>query len=240
MRILLATSNPHKLEEINAIFDACAAAEHAETARQWVELVSLTEVDPDGRITEPVEDQKTFEGNALLKARAYARASGMMTLADDSGLEVDALGGEPGVISARYAAVDGPRDVVDPANNKLLLERLEGVPVDKRTARFVCVMVLVARPPEDEAAGSDAPVIPLAEVRGTVEGRIILPDEASDPSRPHRGRGSNGFGYDPLFLLPDRGVTSAELPPEEKNRISHRGNAARKMWAWLKERHEGT
>ncbi len=130
--------------------------------------------------------------------------------------------GEPGVRSARYSGVTGPRSVVDPANNVLLLDRLRGVPEGKRTARFVCAMALVA--PPDRA---------VAQVRGTVEGRIILPAEAADPAAPQRGRGSNGFGYDPLFMIDGLGRTTAELPPDHKNAISHRGNASRLMWEKL-------
>jgi XTP/dITP diphosphohydrolase len=134
-------------------------------------------------------------------------------LADDSGLEVEALGGEPGVRSARYAGVSGARKVVDPANNKLLLERLRDVPAEKRGARFVCAMALV------EPGGATR-----AQVRGTVEGRILGPGGVD-----HRGRGEGGFGYDPLFLIPELGLTTAELSAAQKNAISHRGRAARLM-----------
>jgi XTP/dITP diphosphohydrolase len=173
-------------------------------------------------IPEPHEDQLTFEGNALLKARYYALATGLCCLADDSGLEVDALGGAPGVLSARFAGVHGERKVVDPANNKLLLERLRDVPPERRGARFVCAMALI-----DPAAGSRGGESGrvLAEVRGVVEGRILGPDGVD-----HRGRGTGGFGYDPLFLIPELGLTTAELSAEQKNAISHRGRAARLMW----------
>lgn len=206
MQILLATSNPHKLDEIRAVFDALGDV--------GVEIVSLDAMDKT--IDEPVEDQPTFEGNAELKARHYALASGMPCLADDSGLEVDALGGAPGVISARYAGVEGGRELADPANNRKLLAELGDTPPEQRTARFVCVMTLV------DPQGNR-----LAQVRGTVEGRIIPPGETP--------RGANGFGYDPLFYLPDLGKTSAELTPEHKNRISHRGAASRLMWRELKK-----
>lgn len=197
MKILLATSNPHKLDEIRAVIDASTG----------IELVSLADVGLS--IAEPVEDGNTFEDNALIKARYYAAAARMLCLADDSGLEVDALDGEPGVTSARYAGVEGPRQIVDPANNALLMEKLGDS--NNRAARFVCAMALC-----DE----DQPK-PLALVRGTVEGRIVTANEGP--------RGDNGFGYDPLFMLPDRGVTTAELSSEEKNAISHRGCAARFM-----------
>ena len=164
------------------------------------------------------EDQATFEGNAFLKARYYAKATGHVCLADDSGLEVDALRGEPGVRSARYAGVEGPRSVVDPANNKRLVERMKDVPFGERTARFVCVMALAA-------PGRSAP---LAIVRGAVEGEIIPPDE--EP------RGRNGFGYDPLFYIPDLDKTTAELTQAEKNLVSHRGTAAKRMWEEIKRK----
>ncbi|MAE66010.1 MAG: non-canonical purine NTP pyrophosphatase [Phycisphaeraceae bacterium] len=217
MRIVLATTNPHKLDEIREVFAAQAADGDGGRA---IDLVGLDRFDP---IEEPVEDQDTFEGNALLKARYYARAAEMACLADDSGLEVDALGGAPGVISARYAGAAGARDVVDPANNRKLLAELGDLPAGERTARFVCVMALCAPRGEEEET--------LAVVRGTVEGRILTPDETTDADCPERGRGDNGFGYDPLFLVPDLGRTTAELSPEHKNRISHRGDASRKMWA---------
>ena len=215
MRNLLASSNPHKLEEIRAVVAAQRPLP--------VELIGLD--DRNQQIDEPAEDQPTFEGNALLKARHYAEVTGLPCLADDSGLEVDALGGEPGVRSARYAGVRGPRRVVDPANNKLLLERLGDTPADRRTARFVCAMALVFNPSQCRGRSNT--------VRGTVEGRILLPAAAADPAQPHLGRGTNGFGYDPLFFVPELGKTTAELAPHEKNAISHRGRAARLMWARL-------
>jgi len=208
MRIVLASTNPHKLEEIRAVI--------GDGPIDWATLADV----PGGEAArEPVEDADTFEGNATIKARHYAEATGAWCLADDSGIEVDALGGEPGVISARYAGAGGDRTDRDLANNRKLLEKLEDTPIEQRTARFVCVMVLW-----DPGQGTAA-----ASVRGTVEGRIITGDEAADPARPERGRGDNGFGYDPLFVLPDRGITTAELPAAEKNAISHRGHAARAM-----------
>ena len=247
MRILLATSNPHKRDEIAAIFEACGAAGR-------VELVTLDELGPWAlAIAEPVEDGDTFEANAVKKACYYARATGLPCLADDSGLEVDALGGEPGVYSARYSGAAGERATVDLANNRLVLEKLADTPVKKRSARFVCAMAFCgpqagARPepsgairegsaqggsPEEHEARE--PVAEPVVVRGTVEGRMIAVTEAADPTQPERGRGTNGFGYDPLFMLPDRGCTSAELSPEQKNAISHRGEAARRMWRRLRE-----
>jgi len=156
---------------------------------------------------EPDEDGVTFEANARIKAIAYARATGRVSLADDSGLEVDALGGEPGVRSARWSGVEGEREVRDAANNRKLVESLRAVPEADRAARFVCAMCL---------ASPDGTV--LAETRGTFDGTVIL-----EP------RGGNGFGYDPYLLLPDEDRTSAELSPAEKNARSHRGVATRAM-----------
>lgn len=208
MKLLIATSNPHKIEEILAV---------ARGAGAGLELVSLKDAGVD--VPEPVEDKDTFAGNALLKAEYYARAAGLPCVADDSGLEVDALDGAPGVISARYSGVAGEREVVDPANNRRLLDELGDTPARQRTARFVCAMAV---------AWPDGEREPVA-VRGTFEGRIITPDQADDPARPHLGRGVNGFGYDPLFWLEARGCTSAELSPADKNAISHRGDATRRL-----------
>jgi XTP/dITP diphosphohydrolase len=213
IQILLATSNPHKVDEIRAAFVALRTA-----ASPRVELVGLDSLKQ--KIAEPVEDQPTFEGNAFLKARYYARETNLICLADDSGLEVDALAGAPGVKSARYAGLEGPRSVVDPANNALLLRNLAGTPAEERHARFVCSMALCI-------PGRAAPV---AVVRGTVEGLILGPDEPP--------RGTNGFGYDPLFYVSDLDKTTAELTQEEKNRISHRGAASRRMWEEICRRHE--
>jgi len=211
MRILLASSNPHKLREIRAVFGQTVA----------FELIGLEQL--QRQIPQPVEDRQTFEGNAALKAQYYADAAGMHCLADDSGLEVDALGGEPGVRSARYAGAIGAREAVDRAKNQLLLERLGDLPAEQRTARFVCVMALC----------EPGKTPPVAVVRGTVEGRILTAAECGCGSTsgglPGGGRGENGFGYDPIFLIPDLGKTAAELTPDQKNAISHRGSAARKM-----------
>ncbi len=215
MKILLASTNPHKLDEIRAVM--------TDPSIEWV---TLDKVGMD--VPEPVEDQETFEANALLKARHYAERTGLHALADDSGLEVDHLGGEPGVRSARYSGKTGTRAVVDAANNRLVLAKMRGVAIDKRTARFVCAMAFVD--PKQEQ--------PIAQVRGTVEGRLLTIDEAEDSAAPHKGRGHNGFGYDPLFYVPGLNMTTAELPPEHKNRVSHRGQAVRMMWReislWLR------
>lgn len=243
MRVLLATTNRHKSEEIRAVIK--------DPSVEWVGLESL------GReVVEPVEDGETFEANAVAKARHYAGATGLWCLADDSGLEVDALGGEPGVRSARYAGIDGPPEVVDRANNRLLLERLGGTAPEARTARFVCAMALVCPEPlpgpsRGRRRAHDRPVaVPegagsasrnhstiVALVRGTVEGRILRPEEVADPAAhpAELGRGSHGFGYDPLFLVPGLGKTTAELSSEQKNLVSHRGEAARKMRETIEE-----
>jgi XTP/dITP diphosphohydrolase len=199
MLIVFATKNRHKLDEVRPVMAACG-----------VEVIALDELGE--AIAEPVEDGDTFEANARNKAIAYARASGRRCLAEDSGLEVDALGGAPGVHSARYAAEGGDRAARDQANNALLLERIAAIPEAQRRARFVCAMCL---------ADPDGRV--LCETRGSYEGIIT-----STP------RGDNGFGYDPLLFLPDLGVTSAELSPEAKNARSHRGQAVRAMVAALK------
>lgn len=232
MRVLVASSNPHKLLEIDAVF----ADERAATADALDKLACLTgagEHEPlpvlelvtlktlGLELEEPEEDQLTFEGNALLKARYYAKATGLPTIADDSGLEVDALQGEPGVRSARYAGVtQGGRGVIDPANNQLLRKNLQGVPQTNRTARFVCAMALALPSEIDTEVESPAVV-----VRGEVVGQIIGDDAAP--------AGEHGFGYDPLFWLPQFNKTMAELAPAEKNALSHRGQAARLLWEKL-------
>jgi len=155
----------------------------------------------------PIEETgRTFRANACLKASTHARRHHFWTLADDSGLEVDALGGKPGVTSARWAEINGTGRG-DADNNAMLLRQLENVPDDHRAARFVCVLAL---------ADPDGRVILTA--RDTVEGRIL-----------RAPRGSNGFGYDPLFLIGNLGRTMAELEPEEKHQISHRGKALRRL-----------
>jgi XTP/dITP diphosphohydrolase len=232
MRILLASSNPHKLEEIRAIF-----AIEAQGDLGWIELIGLESLERP--IAPPAETGRSFEANAVLKARVYAAESGLICLADDSGLEVDALGGEPGVDSANYAGLHGPRSTVDPANNQLLLKKLGDTPIERRTARFVCVMALVTPPdltlPRPRTAAPSHGDDVLALVRGAVEGRILLPHETADPSQPQRGRGEHGFGYDPLFHVPHLEKTLAELLPDQKNALSHRGAAARRIWKHLEQ-----
>lgn len=192
--LLFASSNPHKLDEVRAIVSPLG-----------IEVCGLDSLEAPP--PEPDETGSTFEENARLKAIYYARKTGQLCLADDSGLEVDVLNGAPGVHSARYAGVGATRAERDLANNAKLLRVLASTPMDRRTARFVCAMCL---------ADSNGNI--LAETRGMFEG--VITDQP---------RGTNGFGYDPLLYLPDRGCTSAELSPEEKNARSHRGQAARRM-----------
>ena len=198
-RILIATSNPGKLRDF-----AGAALPHG------IEIVSLSNF---ASLPEVKEDGDTFEANARKKAEHYSRlAPGEIVLADDSGLEVDALGGAPGVHSARYAA-DQPHlltnNTDDQANNARLLRELKKVRPENRNGRFVCVI----------AAARDGEI--LAVFRGLAEGMIL-----------DRPRGSNGFGYDPLFYFPQIQKTFAELTPEEKASFSHRGEAFRKFISW--------
>lgn len=194
MDIVFATSNPHKLSEARPIL-----------AAHGVSVRSLDEcgVPP----AEPVEDQATFEGNAALKARYYAAALGLPCLAEDSGLEVDALHGAPGVRSARYAGVGTTRAERDAANNERLLEAMSQVAAEQRQARFVCALCLAL--PNGEL---------VAQTRGTFEGVIG-----------RNARGTGGFGYDCLMYLPAEGKTSAELTADEKNARSHRGSALRRL-----------
>ena len=191
MKVLVASRNAKKLEEMQRIL-----REHLEA----VEVLGLDDVVPND---EPVEDQPTFAGNALLKARAGVASSGLPTLADDSGLCVDALNGMPGVLSARWS---GPPKS-DQRNNELLLAQLADVPDERRTAYFTCAVALV---------------LPDGTVR-TVEGRM-------DGVITREPRGSGGFGYDVVFEAEDRpGVTTAELTPVDKDAISHRGKALRQI-----------
>ena len=187
-RVVLATNNPKKLSELRRIV--------AETASD-VRILGLADVPP---YPEPAETERTFEGNALLKARACVAATGLPALADDSGLAVDVLNQMPGVRSARWA---GP-DASDEENNALLLRQLADVPVADRTARFVCAMALVLP--------DGAEHVRLGEMQGRI---------AVSPA------GQNGFGYDPLFVADGYTVTNGELEPSAKDAISHRGRAVR-------------
>ncbi len=187
--VVLASANKGKLAEIQAMLEGSG-----------IELRPLSAFDS----SEVEETGLTFVENAIIKARAACVASGLPAIADDSGLEVDALGGEPGVHSARFAGIHGD----DQANNELLLERLAQVPDPGRTGRFRCVIVSLAH------AADPAPLI----CEGVWEGRIAV-----------RPRGGGGFGYDPLFVPQGISRTSAELSPAEKNRLSHRAQALRKL-----------
>lgn len=192
MRLVLASNNPGKLREIEALL------------APGIQVVAQ----PGLGIPEAGEPHVSFVENALAKARHASRAAGLPALADDSGLCVDALGGEPGVHSAYYAGRDGTREERDARNNAKLLAALR----DDRSAHYCCLMVLVRR--------ADDPRPLIAE--GAWHGEI-----ARAP------RGTNGFGYDPLFLIPELGKTAAELAPEEKNRISHRALALRRLLGLL-------
>jgi XTP/dITP diphosphohydrolase len=205
-KILIATSNPGKLRDF-----AGAAAHHGIEIAALPDFASLPSV---------IEDGLTFEANARKKAEAYSRHSPReIVVADDSGLEIDALNGAPGVHSARYAAPDlqnkepheADSNTDDDANNARVLRELKSIPSAHRTGRFVCVL----------AAARDGET--LAEFRGEAEGIIL---EAP--------RGTNGFGYDPLFYFPQIGKTFAELSAEEKSKYSHRGAAFRKFLEWHK------
>ncbi|NYI46373.1 XTP/dITP diphosphohydrolase [Nocardioides aromaticivorans] len=191
MKVLVASRNAKKLEEMRRIL-----AEHLTS----VEVVGLDDVEP---FEEPVEDEPTFEGNALLKARAGVAATGLPTIADDSGLCVDALNGMPGVLSARWSGP--PKD--DDRNNQLLLAQLADVPDERRTAHFACAVALV-HPDGRELV-----------VEGRMDGTVI-----------REVRGSGGFGYDVLFVADEQpGRTTAELSREDKDAISHRGRALREL-----------
>jgi XTP/dITP diphosphohydrolase len=188
---VVASRNRHKLGEIGVLL--------AKAGLPW-DLVSVDQVAPDCAL---LEEESTFEGNALSKARQAAAVSGLPALADDSGIEVDALGGAPGVYSARWSGE--PCD--DARNNQKMLRELAGVPMDKRTARYRCVAAFV-----DPARGVEI-------VRaGTCEGRLL-----------ESPRGTGGFGYDPLFLVESLGRTMAEITLAEKNRLSHRAAAFRQL-----------
>ena len=192
-KIIFATGNADKMREIRMII-----------ADLGMEILSMKEA---GITAEIVEDGKTFEENAMIKAKTIAeelkkRGEQVIVLADDSGLEIDYLNKEPGIYSARYMGEDTSYTI----KNANLIQRLEGVPDEKRTARFVCAIA---------AALSDGRSF---VARATIEGRIGYEE-----------KGENGFGYDPIFYLPEYGMYSAELAPEEKNRISHRGKALQEM-----------
>jgi XTP/dITP diphosphohydrolase len=197
VELLIASTNRGKIREFREMLGA-------------IGQFSFTDLREHGEYPEVEETGRTFLANACLKASGYARLSGAWSLADDSGLAVDALDGKPGVFSARWAAMHHAGEG-DGANNALLLKQLREKPDKARSARFVCALAL---------AQPDGKVLLMAS--GSVEGRII--DEP---------RGANGFGYDPLFLIDSLGKTTAELPAEQKHEISHRGQALRRLVALL-------
>lgn len=194
MRIIFATGNAGKMREIRMIM-----------ADLGLEILSMKEA---GLSVDIEENGMTFEENALIKAKGIAALCQDIVLADDSGLEIDALNKEPGVYSARYMGENTSYHI----KNRNLIERLEGVPEEQRTARFVCAIAAVL---------PDGRVL---ETKAAMEGRIGYEE-----------RGENGFGYDPIFMLPEYRKSTAELAPEEKNQLSHRGKALRLMKEKLKE-----
>jgi len=199
-RILVATTNPGKISELKTCLG---------TQFKWLSLTDFAD------ISEIAEDGNTFAENARKKALGYAKTTGFWTIADDSGLIIDALGGAPGVHSARFSGekLSGKdRTLIDHRNIAKVLELLKNVPEQKRTARFVCSLSLAS------------PERILLETQGTLEGLIT-----------DREIGTNGFGYDPIFYVKDLQKTVAQLKPEEKNAISHRGNAIRKLKPLLEQ-----
>ncbi|MBO5202424.1 MAG: XTP/dITP diphosphatase [Lentisphaeria bacterium] len=193
-RLVFATGNQGKVNEFRQMLG------------EDYEILSLKDLDISVDI---VEDGATFEENAIIKAKTVMEATGHMVLADDSGFEIDCLNKEPGIYSARYLGEDTPYEI----KNAELLKRCEGVPDEKRDARFVCVIA---------CAYPDGTV---DTATGVIEGKVA-----------HEAKGEHGFGYDPIFFLPERGCTTGEMLPEEKNAISHRGIAIRKMVDILKKK----
>ena len=197
-RIIFATGNENKMKEIRMIL-----------ADLGLEILSMKEA---GAEVDIVEDGMSFEENAEIKARSVSRVlTSDIVLADDSGLEIDYLDKAPGIYSARFAGEETSYDI----KNRILLDRLEGVPDEDRTARFVCAIAAVF------------PDGTVSTVRKTIEGQIA-----------HESAGANGFGYDPIFYVPEYGCTTAEMTPEQKNELSHRGKALRAMKEVLKEKLE--
>ncbi len=186
-KLIFATNNEGKVNEIRQILG------------DGYEVYSLKDLDIH---TDIVEDGKTFEENAQIKAKAICQQTNEMVLADDSGFEVDYLGGEPGIYSARYLGEDTSYEI----KNAEILKRCEQAKEEERTARFV------------SAIACAYPDVIMETTRGVIEGMLA-----------YESKGTNGFGYDPIFYLPERGCTTGEMEPEEKNKISHRGIALRKM-----------
>jgi XTP/dITP diphosphohydrolase len=214
MKLLVATGNQGKIKEITHEVQAAGLG-----AADRLTVLGLADLPPG--FPDVVEDRPTFLGNATKKARHFAAVSGLLTLADDSGLCVEALGGGPGVLSARYAGE--PCD--NQANNDKLLREMADIPDERRQAKFVCAMALAAPLPRTDAVAEaplDQRAVDLATVLDDVHGQIL-----------RAPRGTHGFGYDPLFFHPSSGCTTAELPMEEKSRLSHRGKALRRLIAWM-------
>jgi len=198
LKLLIATSNRGKFAELSAMLDESVG---------WVSLRDFQNIEP------VIEDGKTFTENARKKAISYAGQTGLWTIADDSGLVIDVLGGEPGVKSARFAgAKDADRKIVDKKNYQKVLGLLENIPSEKRTARFVCCLCLAS------------PEKIWIETEGVLEGFII-----------DKPAGENGFGYDPIFFVPHLNKTVAQLSADQKNAISHRGQAVRKLKPLLRK-----
>ena len=195
MKVVLASKNPHKLVEIDAI-----------TRKLGIELILQSELGIDIDVE---ETGTTFEENSFLKAEAVMKASGLPALADDSGIVVDALNGEPGIYSARYG---GDPSMTDHDRKMLLLKNTEHVPDGERQAAFVAVITMVT---------PDGQVI---QARGEIHGELT-----------REPMGENGFGYDPIFYYPPAGMTTAEMPSEEKNKVSHRANALKVFYEKMKE-----
>jgi len=194
-KLLVATGNQGKAHELADLLNGVP-----------FEIVWLWNLDLPTEIDEPAD---TFEGNAVIKAETYAKMSGLLTLADDSGLEIDALNGEPGVHSKRFAG----EDATDEDRGRIVLQKLDGVPWEQRTARYRCV-IAVAGPGEN--------TVTCESVCSGIIG--------------YESHGNGGFGYDPVFYLPEYGKTVAELPLNEKNKVSHRAKAAKQAVVLLKER----
>ena len=196
-KIVFATSNEGKMKEVRSILEDLG-----------MEVLSMKDT---GIHVDVVEDGTTFEENAVIKVTEIAKACGGIVLADDSGLEIDYLNKEPGIYSARYMGEDTSYKI----KNQSLIDRLEGVEDERRTARFVCAIA---------AAFPDGTI---EVTRGTIEGRIGYEE-----------KGTNGFGYDPIFYVPEYGCTTAELSSEQKNEVSHRGKALRKMKEIIKAKYQ--
>ena len=196
MKVVLASKNPHKLVEIDEI-----------TRKLGIELILQSELGVDIDVE---ENGTTFEENSFIKAEAVMKATGLPAMADDSGIAVDALGGAPGVYSARYG---GDPSMTDHDRKMLLLKNTEHVPDGQRQAQFVCVITMVT--PEGETI----------QARGEIHGELT-----------REPKGENGFGYDPIFYYPPAGMTTAEMSSEEKHKVSHRGNALKVFYDMLKEK----